>query len=127
MRVFDSSVWIALFVDSDVHHARALDALEKVDDAVYIPYIVVEETASLLTYRESKALADKFLTFISNDARMVIVDSTARRDIDIFLKTRKRMSFADISIMTFASSMRFDLVTFDKQMEREFRKATRSI
>lgn len=125
MRVFDSSVWIALFVDSDVHHPKALEALEQTRDAVYVPYIVIEETASLLTYRQSKELADSFVTFVLNDARIIVVDSTAMRDMDIFLKIRKRMSFADISIMTFAHNMGLELVTFDKQMEREFGRVSR--
>ena len=127
MIVFDSSVWIALFVDSDAHHGAALQALEQAAGLIYVPYIVVEEVATLLSYKQSKEQADKFITFIKDDARTVAADSTIERDMELFLKNPRRMSFADISIMAFASRMGLSLVTFDKEMEREFQKATRTI
>ena len=124
MLVFDSSVWIALFVDSDAHHGAALKALEQSVGQIYVPYIVIEEVATLLTYKQSKEQADKFITFIKDDARTVVVDSTIEGDMELFLKNPRRMSFADISIMAFASRMGLQLITFDKEMEREFQKAT---
>lgn len=123
MVVFDSSVWIALFIDSDVHHAKALEFLKSATGFIYVPYIVIEETATLITYKQSKEQADKFVAFIKDDARTVIADSMAERDIDMFLRNPRRMSFADVSIMTFARSMSLRLRTFDKEMEREFAKA----
>ena len=127
MLVFDSSVWIALFVDSDTHHGAALQALEQSVGQIYVPYIVIEEVATLLTYKQSKEQADKFITFIKDDARTVAVDSTIERDMELFLKNPRRMSFADIAIMAFASRMGLQLVTFDKEMKREFQKATHTI
>ena len=125
--VVDSSVLVALFIDGDSNHARAYEIISMAAGHLYVPYIAVEETASILTYRLSKGLADQFITFIQNDARIVVVDSAVERDMETFLKTHKRISFADISIMSVASHMGLRLITFDKQMEREFQKAARTI
>lgn len=125
--VLDSSVLVALFIDGDSSHTRAYEIVSSMAGRMYVPYIAIEETASILTYRFSKSQADEFIRFIMNDVRVVVVDSMAESDMATFLKTQKKISFADISVMSLASRMGLRLITFDKQMDREFKRATSTI
>ena len=122
MDVFDSSVWVALFMDSDVHHAEALAALAEQQGSIYVPYIAMQETATVLTYKCSKQQADRFINFLLNDPRIIISHNDGRQDAETFLRHHQKMSFADISITAFAQRMGLRLVTFDKQMLRVFRQ-----
>jgi|SRR3989344_6636203 len=125
MHLLDSSVWIALFAEKDAHHTRALQVFNDIAGTIYLPYIVVEETASVLTYKHSKRHADTFVAFVFDHPRLAVIESTTRSDIEAFLNSTKKMSFADIGIVALAIRMRLKLVTFDKQMEREFGRISR--
>ena len=122
MHLLDSSVWIALFVEADAHHMRALQIFKGITGTIYVPYIVIEETASMLAYKHSKQHADTFVSFIARHPRCTIADSNARIDIEMFLQTSLRISFADISIIALSLLTRSELVTFDAEMQKEFHR-----
>lgn len=127
MHLFDSSVWIAIFKESDPHHKAARQVFEGTRGTIYVPYIVIAETVTHLVYKHSREQAEKFVRFISNHPRIVPVDANATQDIDVFLDASKKMSFADFAIIAYAIRAQLTLITFDKEMEREFKRATVSV
>lgn len=127
MHLFDSSAWIAIFKKNDPHHSAARQAFEEARGTIYIPYIVIAETATHLVYKHSREQAERFVRFISSHPRIVPVDASAAQDMDAFLNSNKEMSFADFAIIAYAIRMQLTLITFDKEVEREFKKATRTL
>lgn len=119
--IFDTSIWVALFLKNDTHHDEALALWRALDGQVVLPYIVVAETASVLTYKHSKRQADKFLQFISKSPCLVPYQNQLRPESDFFIRFSRRLSFADYAVLFAAQTENCPLVTFDKQMRSMFR------
>lgn len=121
--VLDSSVWVALFLDKDVHHEKAAAFFDTDFISVHVPYIVIAEVATVLTYKHSKKQADKFLDFVQGDDRFRIGSMTSsREDIDTFRKSKHDISFADTAILGYAQRLELPLLTFDTKMRNAFEK-----
>ena len=118
--VLDSSVWVALFLDADTNSEKAEKIFKTLFGPIYIPYIVLAEVGTVLTYRHSKQQADNFIHFVSDDARCVVIESRSSEDIVAFLNGDTRMSFADIAVLECARSLSATLITFDKEMKRAY-------
>ena len=118
--VLDSSVWVALFLDGDTNSKKAGEIFETLSGPIYVPYIVLAEVATVLAYRHSKSQADNFVRFLMDDARCVIMESRSSEDGGAFLRSSKRMSFADMAVIEHARSLGAMLVTFDRQMKRAY-------
>jgi len=118
--VLDSSVWVALFIDGDSSHAKAIQVFDAIGGYIYVPYIVLSETATVITNKYSKAQADAFLRFVSADPRCILADNTYAVDVQAFIDCAEPISFPDISILTFALLHRARLITFDRKMQNVF-------
>ncbi len=124
--LFDSSVWVGLFLDDDTNHENSAAVFDALPRTVYVPYIVVVEVATILTYKHSKQQADNFLRYISEDERFSKIDNRYSKDISAFLKQRERLSFADVAIIETALYYDVALVTFDKQMKKLYERLASS-
>ncbi len=122
--VVDSSVWVALFIDGDSSHAEAGKIIDSLAGYIYVPYIVLSETATVITNKYSKEQANNFLHFISGDTRCTIVDNSYSTDMKAFLDCPEMLSFPDISIITFAVQHQAQLITFDRKMRKEFSRVS---
>ena len=120
--VIDSSVWVALFLDGDTNHEKAAALFEVMPRRVYVPYIVLAEVATTLTYKHSKKQADKFLQFVTEDERCTLIESSSRHDVDAYNNCSDKISFADIAIMEAARSFEVALITFDKLMKKVYER-----
>ena len=120
--VFDTSVWVALFQPSDVHHEEARHAFALIEWRVYIPYAVLLETATVLAHKSSKAQADKFLDFILHDERCIGVSPERDTECALFTSVTAKISFADIAIMHTAFRYEVPFITFDKQMKKIYER-----
>lgn len=118
--VLDSSVWVALFLDGDTNHDKALAGFGEITGTIYVPYVVLSEVANVLVYKHSKEQADAFVSFVVSDARCVILESSYSVDITAFLAVHKKISFADMAIIATARTLGVALLTFDEQMRRVF-------
>ncbi len=123
--VVDSSVWVALFLDFDTQHGRAVRTIAGLALALYVPYCVIVETASVLAYKHSKAQADNFLRYISDNNDVRIVAPSMNEEIAFYLTLSERLSFADAALVVEARTLHADLVTFDKQLARVEKKTNK--
>lgn len=120
--LFDTSVWVAVFLENDVHHDEALRIWQELKGQVVVPYIVVAETTSVLVYKHSKEQADKFLKFISESSRIVLGQNHLHTEMAFFVRFKRRLSFADYAVLYLASAEKYPLVTFDVQMKSMLRR-----
>ena len=120
--LFDTSVWVALFLENDAHHDEALGLWKKLEEGyVLLPYIVAAETTSVLVYKHSKQQADKFLQFALESPRIVPYQNQLRPEAQFFMRFGRRLSFADYAVLSIVKSENYPLVTFDMQMRSVLR------
>ncbi|MBI4121774.1 MAG: type II toxin-antitoxin system VapC family toxin [Parcubacteria group bacterium] len=121
MVLLDSSVWVALFHDDDSQHERAIKIVDEIDGKIGLPHSIAFEVANVLTYKASKATADAFLFHAINNRDIEIMPDNFIAGSFLFLETKKQISLTDVSLVVLAKQNKYDLFTFDKQMEGLFR------
>jgi predicted nucleic acid-binding protein len=116
MYIVDSSVWVALFLDFDSLHKKAAEIFSDINDKIYLPYCVLSETATVLTYKHSKNQADNFLEFISSNSDIILINNDVINEIDYYKEIDKKISFTDSSLIYLSKKYDLLLITFDKQI-----------
>lgn len=121
--VIDSSVFIALYYEEDINHKRALEIFEELEMKVLIIHpFVIQEVATVLTYKISKQLANSFLKDLDNSFNTTVSSSSINYEINFFLKQESRLSFTDTSLIALAKAQDAALITFDKKMLSLYQK-----
>ena len=116
MYLIDSSVWVALFLDFDVSHKKAIEIFSAVDDKIYLPYCIILEVATVLAYKHSKKQANEFLEYITDNEDIILINNEIKSEVDFYKKINKKISFTDASIILLAEKFDLLLLTFDKQI-----------
>lgn len=116
MYILDSSVWVALFLDFDTNHDKSIVVFENIDSKIILPYCVLNEVITVLTYKWNKDIANSFLKFIKNNNDIFIENNNIFEEVDFFIWINSKISFTDTSIIKIAKDYWLDLVSFDKQM-----------
>ena len=114
----DSSVWVALFLDFDTQHLKAQRLFLKIKGRIYLPYCVLNETATILAYKHSKKQADQFLNFIVENRDIGVLEDNSSEEMSFYKSLNTRISFTDATLLLFAKRLKVSLLTFDKQLER---------
>lgn len=71
--ILDSNIFYAFFVSDDSLHEDAVILLSTLDDADWIiTYGVIQEVATLLTYRKGKAIADTFIQHLLDAGNVLL-------------------------------------------------------
>lgn len=118
----DSSVWVALFLDFDTQHRKAAQTLGKIAGTIYLPYGVITEVATVLTYKHSKQLADNFIAYVRDNRDIKIINNDTLEEMDFYRTISHTLSFVDISLMFLSDKLDATLITFDKQLVRVAKK-----
>lgn len=120
VHLVDSSLFVALFLVQDAHHAVATRFFNGSANVRFIvPYAVVRETATVLVYKGSKALADAFLAYVQASTNIsLFADSDMEGEIHTFTGITSRISFTDCSLLHYARAGYGELLTYDKQLAR---------
>ena len=117
MYIVDSSVWIALFSETDSQREKAIAAMSAIGDAqIVVNYGVVLETVTVLERNQSKAHANKFVEYITVNNQVEILNASTQEDCAIYLREKDGLSFVDTLLKSIARQTRFILVTFDKRL-----------
>jgi len=122
MVLVDSSVWFAYFDIEDHQHKQASDFFSTNQDVIIMPYSVANELATVFAYSHSKELADEFVQTAINNQQIKIVDNSFPKEALYFLSFNTKMSFTDYSLACLAKNNGYQLITFDKQLEKFFKK-----
>ncbi|MDR3642386.1 MAG: PIN domain-containing protein [Candidatus Doudnabacteria bacterium] len=115
--IIDSNIFVAAYYEGDSNHKNALKVLSELNKKTLIvhPY-VIQETATVLTYKLGQYVAIQFLKDIQNATNAVIPVIDVQSDIRFFISVKKKISFTDAALVGLATDMSAGLVTFDKQM-----------
>ena len=121
--VLDSSVILAFYSEIDQFHAEAVRAVGDLEQRISIvhPY-VIQEVATLLTYRLGVEAAGQFLDDIRSATNVLIPAVDVEKDIAYFLRVNRKISFTDIALIRLAEEMEASLFTFDRQLRALFRR-----
>ena len=115
--ILDSSYLIALYLQEDVNHTRALEIFKIIKNSeLYIHTHVIAEVVTILTYRMGQNLSFKFLVETQSSSNIHLLESNISEQIEDFKILNKKISFTDSVILAIAKRSKYDLVTFDKQM-----------
>ena len=123
--LLDSSVWVALFLDFDTQHEKAVRVIAKLKGKIYVPYCIVAEVTTILAYKHSKQLADNFILYVRDNMDIGIVNNDACDEMDFYTSLSDKLSFVDAALIFLSRKLNAELVTFDKQLERSMRKNAR--
>lgn len=123
MTVLDSSVWVALFHESDSQHRKAVEAMRTVGSSLLVPEYVVLETCTVLTKLAGRSSSEQFLDRVmkNKDAQLYIGDTVFFEDVLAIYRTPlspiwAALSFVDISLLVLSRSHR--VVTFDEALRK---------
>ena len=117
MYVVDSSVWIALFLDDDSQHQKALDAIARIgDERIQVPYGVIAETVTVLSRKDSKAQANRFVEFVRLNPQLEMTSAFSLHDMQVFTAESDRLSFVDSLLKDMALRGGYTLISFDKEL-----------
>ncbi|MEK7200743.1 MAG: PIN domain-containing protein [Patescibacteria group bacterium] len=115
--IIDSSFLIAFYNEEDNQHTEALKIIDKLSDKFVLlhPY-VVEEVATVLTYKSDVSTTKKFLDNVVNSENVTIPLVNIKEEIKFFLKLNKRISFTDSTLIKLSKEKNIPILTFDKQI-----------
>lgn len=128
MKIFDSSVWVAFFNDTDTQHRKARNAVSLSEEGTVLPEYIVAETVSVLLARVSKESSEEFLEAITGNPSVMILLSDAEffwNTLAVFReKENKKLSFVDASLLFLSS--KYEVVSFDRELEKAMKKRRRT-
>lgn len=122
--IIDSSVWVALFLDADTQHPKATRLFPVLALPIYVPYCVIVEVATVLTYKHSKEQADGFLKYLDGNRDIVLIDDTLQDEMLFFRSLAQKISFTDAALIFLSKKLGVRLVTFDRQLKQIAKKTS---
>ncbi len=121
--IFDSNVYLGILNKDDSLYEKSMKVFkEKKDHIIIIPYSIVSEVTTLLTYRFSKQNANDFISYIKSSPNFFIVTNDMDTEILLFEEINSKIWFTDISLIAVSKKYNAELITFDKQLLQLFKK-----
>jgi len=121
----DSDAFVGWIVATDAHHQRVTTAFEGIKKAhvqLVTTNLVIAETASLLSRRNSQPQAKAFLQFSQHLDTIYITKHLHQLTINLFLEQkRKNISFVDLANVVVAQEHGIsEVLSFDKVYSKIF-------
>lgn len=79
------------------------------------PY-VIQETTTVLAYQCGIAVAKHFLSDVGNATNVIIPAIDIRYDMRAFMSIKKKISFADATLIELSRATGAKVITFDRQI-----------
>lgn len=124
-KVLDSSFIIALHSTDDSLHGEAVKDLESFkSERLIITDYVVHEIGNLLTRKKEHEFLKIVLSSIRNSYNIEIVNTDTHSEIENFLANieNTKLSYTDMSLAFYSKYYNYDLVTYDKELQRFMKK-----
>jgi predicted nucleic acid-binding protein len=120
MAVIDASVWVAFFLESDLHHSRARELvrslLQNQNETVRIPNLALIEIAGTISrVTRSSILANKSVRILEALGIEVHDLDEPLSKLSTELASQLAIKGADAVYVALARDLADSLVTFDKQ------------
>lgn len=115
--IIDSSFYLALAIDSDTNHLRALIAAKKITGTKFTTEDFLKETLTVVSQRQGKLAAEVFYKYVITDTEILPVTTELfYAGLEIFLnpKLNKNVSLIDCIGAAVYEDIRADAIaTFD--------------
>ena len=121
MKILDTSVYVSAFLDNDSNHEEWLRILSDINEKIILHYLIFQEILTILTYKHSKELAEKFSDFILEDSRFVIINWEIMEELNFWKELDKKVSYIDIIVIYTAIKYKIDLISFDLDMNKIYK------
>lgn len=122
MVLFDSCVWVAFYLDFDSTHEKAIEIFSTTKWQILVPYCVVAEVSTVLTYKHSKEQANQFIGGLLKNRDITLVEAALYEEVAFFAHNPWKLSFYDYSIIKCAIDNKAKLVSFDEEMIKVYEK-----
>jgi len=120
MTILDSSVWIALFNESDSQYRKANELFDKIQPPLIIPEYVFIEVCTILTQKVGKSTADLFISIAleNQNAQVLVIDEEFFYHLIEFYQSLdgKHLSFIDSVLLRLSRT--YNVITFDEKLKR---------
>lgn len=121
--ILDSNVWIALYLEEDSQHKKALKLAPSFWQ-VAIPEYIILETCTILLLKAGKGVSEKFLDYVFDNREVTVLFSTRdffQETVRVFReKNEKKLSATDASLLYLSND--HEVITFDKDLEKAIKK-----
>ena len=117
--IVDSSFLISLFLENDSNHKNAIFLMEeimKIERTLLLFERIIEETATVLLYKEGKKGLDIFSRFLEQQAFLEILENNHSLEWSHFLALDKKISFIDSILIFYSKKWETGILTFDKEI-----------
>lgn len=129
-QLVDANVWIAYFNEADPQSTKAkqyIFQLEDSNDRILVTDFVIQETVTILFYKNQPKSAEQFLNYIRerDNIEIVSIDSDLWNTTFKYIQESKfkpKLSFTDWSLLFLAGEFNFNLLTFDKQLANVYKR-----
>ena len=125
--ILDSNVFIAFYYENDSLHEESVLLMKEIQHKeIIVPYCVIQEVATILSYRLGKKVANIFLDDIKKANNVLIVNNDVFSEINFYQNFSEKISFTDIALMHLSQKYKTPLYAFDKQLISVFKKHLKS-
>ncbi len=121
--LLDTSFLVSLWIPEDSLHEKAHELFQDISHEVLLihPY-VIHEVITVLAYKNKQKEIATFITFFQESQNINVLSLDIKNECSLYLKYNKKMSLIDIILTDLAKMYSYNLVTFDKQMLKLFKK-----
>ena len=124
MILLDTNIIVALFRSSELDHVRAKELIEPLEEFAISDY-VLGEILTVLQLRESKAIAEQALDYLTSTKTVLLVrlsQDELEMSYDFFKKQGENLSFTDVSLLILSRERDYSLATLDKDLIKAAKK-----
>ncbi|MDP2642777.1 MAG: PIN domain-containing protein [Candidatus Peregrinibacteria bacterium] len=125
MITLDSSIWVAALHESDSQHEKAIDTFDSIDiSKVSIFDFTYIEVMNVLKRKASITICENFLELLHRMNANILISSSHQIALtnEMFFEDLKDLSFSDCMHMATAKIFNADLLTFDKNLQKAWKK-----
>lgn len=122
--ILDSNILIAFYIQQDSLHDDAFELLNTLAKSeILLPYCVIQEVATILSYKSGKEKANLFIDDIKQAENIFVLESDALEEMDFFQTLDKKLSFTDISLIFLSRKYNATLLSFDKDLINYYKRS----
>lgn len=121
LNIIDSSVFVALFLDFDSNHLKAVSVIKNLKGKMLLSSHVVEEVVTVITYKHSKSYANQFIVYITQNKDINIIEGHIDNELKFFSSHNHKISFTDSVLVYLTKKNKAKLITFDKELEKIYK------
>ena len=120
--ILDSNVYLGAFLPEHIFQEESTHLLKSIEWKVLLPYIILSEILTILTYKVNKKLAQEFFSFIENDWRFLIIDTNIEESLIFWNWIQKNIAHADSELIYIAMKYNAKLISYDKELMKVYEK-----